>query len=349
MTFEPKRTVKIKPPTLPDLAPAGITYLFQDTLAAEEKRQGVPDLIPTNPLGRNGFRTANVFGNTQRVYHFAGSASPTDQQAGLTFDNRRRLLDPNNYSIELVFVFEQLDNQWRRIVDVEDRQSDNGFYADPQNHLQIYPYPGTGKLVTAGVYRHVVLTNSKAGTVAAYMDGGLQFTASTDIMNIKNPRQVVHFFLDNVVGPGQGEFSDGSIALLRLYNHVITADQVSRLAAAFRGNKPEAQTAHLPMIITPDPGTLAAIEAPVGKTYFFRVIGSTAGSVWGTDVYTADSTLAAAAVHAGILKPDEEGIVRVQMLPGQGAYAGSTRNGVTTGGWGAFTASYRVSRAAAGR
>ena len=52
-----------------------------------------------------------------------------------------------------------------------------------------------------------------------------------------------------------------------------------------------------------DQGFLAA-EAPptmidlcdtVGASYYFRVRGAAEGSLWGTDIYTGDSSLAAAA------------------------------------------------------
>jgi hypothetical protein len=335
----------LKPPALPvvpGIPTAGITYRFQNTLAAEEK--GVPNLIPTDPLGRCGFETATVFGHTQIVYRFSGNADPPNQQAGLSFDNRRGLLNKDNYTIEIVFVFDQHDNQWRRIVDVEDRQSDNGFYADPSNHLQIYPYPGFGNTVTAGIYRHVVLAVSKTGKVSAYMDGGLQFTATTTIMNINNPRNVVHFFLDNNAGPAQNEFSDGKIALLRLYNDVLGDDQVARLAAAFRGTSSE-PAKPVVMNALPDPGTLVGLQNQVGRTYLFQVTGSATGSVWGTGIYTADSTLATAAVHAGVLRPGETGVVRVRIVPGRAAYTGSTRNGVTSGSWNAYPGAYTISRA----
>lgn len=96
----------------------------------------------------------------------------------------------------------------------------------------------------------------------------------------------------------------------------------------------------------PDPGDLRVYEASVGKTLSFRVIGNALnGGVWGSNPYTADSRLSHAAVHAGALRPGEPGVVRVTILPGQQSYASSTRNGVTTRGWGAYGLSYRIERA----
>jgi hypothetical protein len=64
-------------------------------------------------------------------------------------------------------------------------------------------------------------------------------------------------------------------------------------------------------------------------------------SVWGTDVYTDDSPICSAAVHAGVIKQDEGGAVTLQILPGQSSYEGSTRNGVESIKWNSHERSYR--------
>ncbi len=319
-----------------------ITYFFHDNLAAEEK--GVPDLIPTNPLGQNGFETAQVLGLRKRVYRFIGKAFPGDQQAGLTFDNRKGFLPINNYSVEMVLTFLERDGEWRRIVDVEDRQSDNGFYAHPSNQLQVYPLPGAGKRITTGEYFHVVLTVAKTGTVNAYLNGYHQFSGTTDVMVINNPRKVMHFFLDNVVGPGQYEYSNGKVALIRLYNRVLSDKQVTELAAWVQAN--EAKTARKTprKDVAPDPGTLTNLANQIGKTFRFRVTGSTNGFIYGTGVYTADSSLATAAVHAGILRPGETKVIRVRIVAGRSRYIGSIRNGVHSSSWGPYSWAYTISR-----
>jgi len=92
----------------------------------------------------------------------------------------------------------------------------------------------------------------------------------------------------------------------------------------------------------PDPGVLLAFRGQVGRTYRFRAKGNTDGRVWGTDVYTDDSFLATAAVHAGALLPDEVGVVKVTILPGQESYSGSSRNSIFSSGYGPWTGSFRV-------
>lgn len=96
--------------------------------------------------------------------------------------------------------------------------------------------------------------------------------------------------------------------------------------------------------IRPDPGILRAGPGSVGKSYFFEVVGSTVGAVWGTEAYTTDSHLAAAAVHAGALKPGEKGIVKATVLPGRPSYEPSTKNGVASQGWGEWGVSFRVEK-----
>lgn len=94
-----------------------------------------------------------------------------------------------------------------------------------------------------------------------------------------------------------------------------------------------------------DPGALRARPGDVGKSFLYDVRGSASGSVWGTQIYTTDSTLATAAVHAGVLKPGQRGIVRVRIFPGQPNYQGSTANGVRTMSYGAWGLSFTVEQA----
>jgi hypothetical protein len=81
-----------------------------------------------------------------------------------------------------------------------------------------------------------------------------------------------------------------------------------------------------------------------GVTYYFRVTGAADGMVWGTDVYTADSVLAVAAVHAGAVGIGETAVVRVTVMPPLAQYHGSIRHHVTSSDYGRFGSAYRVDR-----
>ena len=76
--------------------------------------------------------------------------------------------------------------------------------------------------------------------------------------------------------------------------------------------------------------------------YRFLVTGNTQGAVWGTGIYTDDSNLGAAAVHAGFLEPDQMGALVVRILPGQQSYSGSQKNGVTSSDYGSWSGSFEI-------
>jgi predicted nucleic acid-binding Zn ribbon protein len=67
------------------------------------------------------------------------------------------------------------------------------------------------------------------------------------------------------------------------------------------------------------------------------------GSVWGSGIYTTDSRVCRAAVHAGVI-PASGGGVNVVPAPGQTTYTGSAANGITTSNYGAWGASFTFRR-----
>ncbi len=84
-----------------------------------------------------------------------------------------------------------------------------------------------------------------------------------------------------------------------------------------------------------DPGSMHRISCPADCR--------NTGSTWGTDVYTADSTICRAAIHAGLVT-DRGGEVTVILEPGRPAYRGTARNGIRSSDYGSYRASYRFSR-----
>lgn len=69
--------------------------------------------------------------------------------------------------------------------------------------------------------------------------------------------------------------------------------------------------------------------------------GGSAGTVWGTDIYTNDSCIGTAAVHAGLITFNAGGKVTLELVEGKPSYEGSTRNGVTSSSYGNWGGSYR--------
>lgn len=63
-------------------------------------------------------------------------------------------------------------------------------------------------------------------------------------------------------------------------------------------------------------------------------------SVYGTGVYTIDSGVCVAAVHAGRISLAGGGMVKIKIIPGQSSYMGTMRHGVRTSSWGSYHTSF---------
>jgi len=83
-----------------------------------------------------------------------------------------------------------------------------------------------------------------------------------------------------------------------------------------------------------------------GQRYSCTCNRKGAGSVWGSHPYTADSAICKAAFHAGVLTGP--GKVTVREAPGCSKYAGTTKNGIKTSGWGQYPKSYVFEQAGKG-
>jgi hypothetical protein len=91
------------------------------------------------------------------------------------------------------------------------------------------------------------------------------------------------------------------------------------------------------------PGNLSAYQQQWGKELTFSVTGFTPTpganpNIWGTDVYTLDSNLSAAVVHAGLAKPGESVVVRVRVMQPPPQFVSSFRNNVNSTAYNAYPA-----------
>jgi hypothetical protein len=100
----------------------------------------------------------------------------------------------------------------------------------------------------------------------------------------------------------------------------------------------------------PAPATMDAYGRQYGQVFTFTLTAyagppNPQGSVWGTDVYTLDSSLPAAAVHAGVLKPGQTGTVKVRIIQSPPQFVASPRNGINTAAYGVYqTGAYEFVR-----
>lgn len=81
----------------------------------------------------------------------------------------------------------------------------------------------------------------------------------------------------------------------------------------------------------------------VGTRLQFRCpAGGIPGGVWGTDLYTDDSSICTAAVHAGRITLESGGVVTLIIQAGSPQYIGTNRNGIITGDYGSWPGSYSL-------
>jgi hypothetical protein len=76
----------------------------------------------------------------------------------------------------------------------------------------------------------------------------------------------------------------------------------------------------------------------------FRVAcpaGCEARSIYGTGVYTGDSSICLAGVHSGVI-PKSGGVVTITLEPGRPAYRGSEQNGIHSRDYGKYPSSFAV-------
>ena len=70
--------------------------------------------------------------------------------------------------------------------------------------------------------------------------------------------------------------------------------------------------------------------------------------MWGTTLYTDDSSVCNAAVHSGGITYATGGSVTIEIRPGESSYTGSTSNGITTSSYGPWSGSYVLTAASPG-
>jgi hypothetical protein len=128
------------------------------------------------------------------------------------------------------------------------------------------------------------------------------------------------------------------------------ASTVRQVAPAAGPAAPDLQQAALPEAVAPTSSSGAPelcprslvinrnLPTPFTCTCSGEAARSSNGAVWGTDVYTDDSDLCRAALHAGAIGADG-GQITVARSEGRSYYIGSARNGVASNDYGSYDAS----------
>jgi hypothetical protein len=88
--------------------------------------------------------------------------------------------------------------------------------------------------------------------------------------------------------------------------------------------------------------TARGVQGYTGSLSVICPEGGRVRAVWGSDIYTSDSSICSAALHAGTITLAKGGPVTIRMTEGRKAYEASSRNGVASREYGNWEASFEV-------
>ena len=197
-------------------------YRFQDTLASSVP--GAPVLRNLNGTPPNDFGTEVVAGRNRRVLQFA-------EGGGLRLGNATSLVAPNKYTITIRFRFDATTAYARVLTFKPDSNvnADTGLYVQDDDLVwydRRFPDFAT---VIPDQWVEVTLTRSANGVVRGYVRD-VQVFSFNDFNSraVIDPNHIIRFFRDN----DNNEESSGAVARIRIWDEVLTADQVAHLSAA---------------------------------------------------------------------------------------------------------------------
>lgn len=186
------------------------------------------------------------------------SGSP-GAQVGLQLSATSLLSAEDQYSLEMVFLFKSAGS-YRRVIDAQN--VDDGLYVDNSDFLNVFDSTDNPTTTTfsANTFYHVIVTVD-AGTVTVYLNGnalffpttgtmGGELYAQTHVLDPLNPGtiQPINLLIDEFGGGTSDEYSQSEVALVRLYDSVLTAGVVQARAAD-------------PFTVVPEPGSAALLLA----------------------------------------------------------------------------------------
>jgi hypothetical protein len=94
-----------------------------------------------------------------------------------------------------------------------------------------------------------------------------------------------------------------------------------------------------------DPWSATAVEhrTEVGEDFTYDCPpDGEPDSIWGTDIYTDDSSICTAAVHVGAITVEDGGEVKIEIRPGEDSYEATERNGIESFAYGQWGGSFVI-------
>ena len=190
-----------------------------------------PPPAPTHNYQLNG-SLSDGFGGPN-LFALGGTLTSTDYQFGPNqgLNLSLGLGNPVQYSLELYFRWNALSGGLQKIIDLHNLTSNVGLYTSG-NGLQFVNAANTPNLFAANTMYRLVLTRDDAtDIVRAYINGTQvwSFVDAASAAVFDGPNAIIRFFQDDNT-TGQSESQSGLVDLIRVYNHVLTATEVTSLS-----------------------------------------------------------------------------------------------------------------------
>src|SRR5437868_160052 len=144
---------------------------------------------------------------------------------GLSLSAASSILNPNNYSIEMVFSASNTAG-WVKLIDFGNLTSDKGLYLQ-NGTLYFYSVGSSTSVIAANALTNVIITRDGATNQFAAYVNGVNVMNFVDVWNWTAFTQNVAFFMqDDTVTSGH-EASGGKVTLIRTYDGALNQAQVT--------------------------------------------------------------------------------------------------------------------------
>ncbi|TFW20874.1 PEP-CTERM sorting domain-containing protein [Massilia arenosa] len=168
------------------------------------------------------------------------------------------------YSIDMAFQFDELGS-YKRIMNFFDpRSSDYGLYASGNaatGTFRLYPNTHTGGNISLSTPTRLTLTRDAQSIFRMYVNGNLAASIEDAANGYANPgTRLVSFFED---GAKSSESPKGWVDYIRIYDNVLTGNEVYNLPGAVPGNP------QVPADL-PEPGSVALLLGGLGALGVLR-------------------------------------------------------------------------------
>jgi hypothetical protein len=198
---------------------------------------------------------ADQYGGTALVPEggfLTGNGYSFGANQGLTLSNV--FSRDRSYSLVLRSRFDDIGG-WRKMVDFQDRSSDNGFYSYfGSADLDPYTLRYAADYVPGVMATSVITRDASDLFLRIYVDGLLRYTITDGghYANFGAPGGIARFFQDDAV-TAQSEATSGFVSYLATYDDVLSDEEVADIHRQLSAEDAQG------IVTTPEPGSMALV------------------------------------------------------------------------------------------